>query len=203
MTEELIYVVDNDGAARRSLQIMLGILGYKVVAFISAEAFLSSIEMSPAGCILLELRLPGMDGLAAQSRLNDMGILLPVIFLSGHGDIPTAVRALRAGALSFLEKPFEKKALLEAIREGHSSIREAQAKEVRRVAAEARIYALTNREKDVLVRLAAGLPNKAIAQDLGISPRTVEIHRAHMMETLGARSLSDALKVAFAAGLDR
>ena len=201
MLEQSVYVVDDDYAVRRSLSILLRVQGYRVCAFQSAEAFLPWIATAEPGCILLDMRLPGMDGLELLRHLREQGIELPVILLTGHGDVPLAVQAMRAGAMHVLEKPFEKETLLEIIREGHARLGGSHQTAARRASARARLEVLTSREKDVLGLLVAGLPNKAIAQDLGISPRTVEIHRAHMMEKLGARSLSTALQIAIEAGI--
>jgi two-component system, LuxR family, response regulator FixJ len=203
MLEQSVYVVDDDYAVRRSLSIMLRMQGYRVAAFPDAETFLPWIATATPGCILIDYRLPGMDGLALQRRLTETGIAMPVVLMTGHGDIPFAVRAMRAGALHVLEKPYEKDALLEIIREGQARLGGTHQQAARRDVARARIEVLTSRERDVLSLLVAGLPNKAIAQDLGISPRTVEIHRAHVMEKLGARSLSTALQIAMEAGISQ
>lgn len=201
MLEQSVYLVDDDYAVRQSLGIMLRVQGYRVFAFPSAEAFLPWIETAPPGCILLDVRLPDMDGLTLQSRLNERGVAMPVILMTAHGDIPLAVRAMRAGALHVLEKPYERDVLLELLREGHARLGGSRQLAERRASARARVDVLTSRERDVLKLLVAGLPNKAIAQDLGISPRTVEIHRARLMEKLGARSLSTALQIAIEAGV--
>jgi two-component system response regulator FixJ len=140
-----------------------------------------------------------MDGLEVQQALKDRGVGLPVIIMTGHGDVALAVRAMKAGALDFIEKPFAKGALLASLEEGFRRLSRKEATQDRRMDAEVRLQALTPRERDVLDGLAQGLPNKTIAYDLGISPRTVEIHRANLMTKLGVRSLSEALRIAFAA----
>ena len=201
MLEQSVYLVEDDYAVRSSLSIMLRMQGYRIFAFASAEAFLPWIETAPPGCILLDVRLPGMDGLALQSELNERGIAMPVIVTTAYGDIPLAVRAMRAGALHVLEKPYEREVLLGLLREGHARLGGSSPQAERRASARTRLDVLTSRERDVLGLLVAGLPNKAIAQDLGISPRTVEIHRAHLMDKLGARSLSTALQIAIEAGV--
>jgi two-component system response regulator FixJ len=144
--------------------------------------------------------MPDMDGLEVQQTLNGRGITMPVIVLTGHGDISISVRAMKAGAVDFIEKPFDKAVLMEAIAAAFERIERADSIAVRTAAASVLVAALTAREREVLEGLAEGFPNKTIAYDLGISPRTVEVHRANIMSKLQARSLSDALRVAFAAG---
>ena len=149
--------------------------------------------------VLSDVRMPGMDGLEVQQALRDKGVTLPVIIMTGHGDVGLAVRAMKAGAIDFIEKPFEKATLLGAIEQGLNRLREAETGRALARDAGVRLQGLTPREREVLDGLAKGLPNKTIAYDLGISPRTVEIHRANLMTKLGVRSLSEALRVAFAA----
>jgi two-component system response regulator FixJ len=155
-------------------------------------------ELEP-GCILLDIRMPGMDGLEAQEALRSRGVTLPVIIMTGHGDVSLAVQAMKAGAVDFIEKPFEKAVLLSAIDQALDRLKRSAASREQTDEALVRLQALTPREREVLDGLAKGLPNKTIAYDLGISPRTVEIHRANLMSKLGARSLSEALRLAFAA----
>ena len=142
-----------------------------------------------------------MDGLEVQQELNQRGVAMPVIVLTGHGDISIAVRAMKAGAVDFIEKPFEKAVLLDAIDAAFARLEDKEGRSTRAGDAAVAVAALTPRERDVLDGLAQGLPNKTIAYDLGISPRTVEVHRANLMTKLAVRSLSDALRIAFAAGL--
>ena len=151
------------------------------------------------GCILLDIRMPDMDGLEVQRELAARGIAMPVIVLTGHGDVATAVEAMKNGASDFIEKPFEKAVLLEAIERASERLARAEESSASEREAKVRIAALTARERDVLRELARGHPNKTIAYDLGISPRTVEVHRANVMTKLGVRSLSEALRIAFAA----
>jgi len=155
-------------------------------------------ELEP-GCILLDIRMPGMDGLEVQEALRSKGVTLPVIIMTGHGDVSLAVQAMKAGAVDFIEKPFEKAVLISAIDQALDQLKRSAASRERSDEALVRLQALTPREREVLDGLAKGLPNKTIAYDLGISPRTVEIHRANLMSKLGARSLSEALRLAFAA----
>jgi len=165
----------------------------------SGDDLLKSASNLEAGCILLDIRMPGMDGLELQAALRDKGIGLPVIIMTGHGDVTLAVQAMKAGAVDFIEKPFEKAVLLSAIDHGLERLRRSAASVDRADEAAVRLQVLTPREREVLDGLAKGLPNKTIAYDLGISPRTVEIHRANLMSKLGVKSLSEALRIAFAA----
>ncbi len=202
MTDKrMIYVIDDDDAIRRSAGFMLKTSGFDVTAWPSGVAFLKEVRHAEPGCVLLDVRMPEMDGLEVQQILNERGIAMPVIVLTGHGDVSVAVRAMKAGAVDFIEKPFEKVMLLAAIEKAFDRIMDAEGRIVRSADAALAIAALTARERDVLEGLAQGLPNKTIAYDLGISPRTVEVHRANLMTKLGVRSLSEALKIAFGAGL--
>jgi len=199
----IIHLVDDEEAIRKSVGFMLKTTGFKVIAYASGVDFLKSVRSAEPGCILLDIRMPAMDGLAVQAQLAQRGVTMPIIVLTGHGDVSIAVRAMRAGAVDFLEKPFEKAALLRAIDEGCSRLDDAQARSTRASEATLMIAGLTARERDVLEGLANGYPNKTIGYDLGISARTVEVHRANLMTKLGAVSLSDVLRIAFAAGLGR
>jgi len=195
----VVHLVDDDEAVRRSAGFMLKTSGYLVHAYQSGVELLKAAGDLSSGCILLDIRMPGLDGLEVQQALHDKGISLPVIIMTGHGDISLAVRAMKAGAVDFIEKPFEKATLLSSLDEGFRRLQHKEATGDRRKDAEVRLQALTPRERDVLDGLAQGLPNKTIAYDLGISPRTVEIHRANMMAKLGVRSFSEALRIAFGA----
>lgn len=195
----LVHLVDDDGAIRRSVGFMLKTSGYEVKSYVSGVELLEEASALEPGCILLDVRMPGMDGLEVQQKLRDNGVALPVVIMTGHGDVALAVQAMKAGAVDFIEKPFEKSALIEALGEGFERLKRGGARQDRARDAELRLQALTARERQVLDGLAQGLPNKSIAYDLGISPRTVEIHRANVMTKLGVRSLSEALRIAFAA----
>ena len=197
----LVHLVDDEAAIRRSAGFMLKSVGYRVETYESGVELLKRDRRLEPGCILLDVRMPEMDGLEVQQALGKRGIAFPVVVMTGHGDISVAVRAMKAGAVDFLEKPFEKAALLASLEEGFARLRRAEARSDRQRAAEVSIAALTPREREVLEGLAQGLPNKSIAYDLGISPRTVEIHRANLMDKLAVRSLSEALRLAFAAGM--
>jgi two-component system response regulator FixJ len=195
-----VHLVDDDEAIRRSAGFMLKTAGFAVLAHESGVEFLKEREIEP-GCILLDVRMPGMDGLAVMEALKERGLGLPVIVMTGHGDVGLAVRAMKAGAIDFIEKPFEKASLMAALDEGFARVEQSDRRKVRAEEAALRLEVLTARERDVLNGLVSGLPNKTIAYDLGISARTVEIYRANMMTKLGVRSLSEALRIAFAAGL--
>jgi len=199
--EELrvVHLVDDDDAVRRSVGFMLKTSGFHVRTYESGVELMKSAPQLEDGCILLDIRMPGMDGLEVQKALQDKGVTLPVIIMTGHGDVSLAVDAMKAGAVDFIEKPFEKAVLLSAIEQGIERLKKSAVSRERADQAAVRLQALTPRERDVLDGLAKGLPNKTIAYDLGISPRTVEIHRANLMTKLGVRSLSEALRIAFAA----
>lgn len=201
MSTRMVFLVDDDDAIRHSASFMLRHAGFTVKTYPDGITFLDQIQDSQNGCILLDVRMPGMDGLAVQKVLNQRGINMPVIILTGHGDVPVAVEAMKGGAIEFLEKPYEKKALISAIESAFSLLETQSTGDRRSVDAKAKLGNLTPREMEVLECLVAGLTNKGIAQALSISPRTVEIHRAHMMEKLEADSLSNALRLAFLAGI--
>ncbi len=200
----LVHLVDDDEAIRKSVGFMLKTSGFRVKSYESGMDLLKSAGELEAGCILLDIRMPGMDGLEVQSTLRGRGIGLPVIIMTGLGDVTLAVQAMKAGAIDFIEKPFEKAVLLSAIEHGIQQLERSAGTRDRATEAAVRLNVLTPREREVLDGLAKGLPNKTIAYDLDISPRTVEIHRANVMSKLGVRSLSEALRIAFAAeGLDK
>lgn len=195
----LVHLVDDDEAIRRSVGFMLKTSGFHMRTYESGVELLKGAHNLEPGCILLDIRMPGMDGLEVQKALKEKGVTLPVIIMTGHGDVSLAVEAMKSGALDFIEKPFEKAVLLSAIEHGIDRLKKSAANLDRAEEATVRLQALTPREREVLDGLAKGLPNKTIAYDLGISPRTVEIHRANVMSKLGVRSLSEALRIAFAA----
>jgi two-component system response regulator FixJ len=197
--ERFVHIVDDDQAIRRSVAFMLKTSGHRVEAYESGAELLKRGSDLEQGCILLDIRMPGMDGLEVQQALQDQGISLPVIIMTGHGDVTLAVKAMKAGAVDFIEKPFDKGSLLASLDQGFNRLWRKEITADRKRDAEVRVQALTPRERDVLNGLAQGLPNKTIAYDLGISPRTVEIHRSNLMTKLEVRSLSDALRIAFAA----
>jgi two-component system response regulator FixJ len=199
----LVHIVDDDEAVRRSVSFALKTSGFQVRAYESGSEILKGAPDLEAGCILLDIRMPGMDGLEVQEALKSKGVTLPVVIMTGHGDVSLAVRAMKAGAIDFIEKPFEKAVLLSAIEHGMGRIKHSASSLKDADEAATRLQLLTAREREVLDGLAKGLPNKSIAYDLGISPRTVEIHRANLMAKLEVKSLSDALRIAFAAEANR
>ena len=196
-----IHLVDDDEAIRHSASFMLRLAGFTVKTYEDGVAFLNSSDGLKDGCILLDVRMPVMDGIAVLKALNERGIALPVIILTGHGDVSVAVEAMKLGAVDFIEKPYEKQALLAAIGAAFDGAQDQSELTRQAAAAKALLIQLTPRETEVLERLVDGFTNKTIAEDLDISARTVEIHRANLMEKLEADSLSAALRIAFAAGI--
>jgi two-component system response regulator FixJ len=199
--DAVVYVVDDDDAVRDSLQALLESRGFRVEAFDSGEAFLAAGRRSPVGCVVSDIRMPGLDGLQLQAELKARSMQLPLMFITGHGDVPVAVTAMKAGAVDFIEKPFEEDTLLIAVERAIRLSRETQSRDVEIADTRRRIEELTAREREVLVCLAQGKQNKVIGLELGISPRTVEIHRARVLEKMAARSLSDLVRAALAVGL--
>jgi two-component system response regulator FixJ len=200
--DEVVSVIDDDEAVRRSLALLLFSAGYTVETFASAESFLDSLTSETGGCAVIDVRMPGMDGLQLQEHLISLGIHLPVVVVTGHADIALAVRAMKAGARDFIEKPYTNDRMIEAVTSALASGRLDISRARRTSEARARIARLSGREHDVLRELVQGRPNKLVAHALNISPRTVEIHRANMMEKLGVRSLSEAVRMFIAAGYD-
>jgi two-component system response regulator FixJ len=198
--QRIIHIVDDDADFRRSLARLLEAAGFATTTYESGEAFLQVAPGLAAGCILLDIQMPRMNGLQVQEELNRLGLHLPIIVMAAYGDVTTAVRAMKAGAIDFLEKPFEDTPFLAAIERALAyPWRARQEWEAER--AVERIAPLSPREREVLIRLLAGNPNKVIATDLAISVRTVEVHRARMLERLGVRSLAEAIRLAVLAGL--
>ncbi len=198
-TAETVHIVDDDAAIRDLLRMLLELAGFAVRTHDSAAAFLAAAPPS-GGCVLTDVRMPEIDGLELQQRLNDRGITLPVIVMTGQGDVPVAVRAMKAGAVDFLEKPFGDAQLFDAVRRALEQSKRCQEAKSATAAAAARIAALTPREREVLELLVTGWPTKAIAKELGASPRTIEVHRARVFEKLQARSLPDLVRLVLATG---
>jgi two-component system response regulator FixJ len=197
--EAVVHIVDDDESLRRALQRLLRAAGYTALTYGIADAIL---EAAPrlTGCILLDLRMPDMDGLEVQARLSRLGIRLPVIVVTGHGDVPTAVRAMKAGAHDFLEKPIDEEMLLAAVQAAfRDGAQKARADEA--VQAAQRLAGLSPRERQVLEGIVAGKHNKVIAYDLDISIRTVEVHRARLLTRLGTHSMAAAIRIAVLAAL--
>ncbi|QAY78722.1 response regulator transcription factor [Sphingosinicella sp. BN140058] len=197
----IVHLVDDDEAIRRSASFMLRTSGFLVKTYPSGVPMLELGRDIAPGVILMDVRMPEMDGLEVQKALRDNGVFLPVIVMTGHGDIGIAVEAMKGGAVDFIEKPFEKATMIAALEEGFARLEQSGRRRARAEEAKARLKVLTGREVEILEGLVRGHPNKTIAYDLGISPRTVEIHRANVMQKLEVPSLSDALRIAFAAGL--
>lgn len=203
-TERVAYVVDDEEIVRRSLVMLLRSAGFDATAFASGQAFLDATAKGlPFGCVLLDLRMPDMDGLAVQQEILARGLEMPVIMVTAHGDVPQAVAAMKYGASDFIEKPYDSEALLQAVDRALSRGAEALARSRETSEAAGRVALLSAREREVLERLVEGRQNKEIARDLGLSPRTVEIHRANVMEKLAVRGLSEAVRIALAAGVGR
>jgi two-component system, LuxR family, response regulator FixJ len=203
-SEQLVYIVDDDEAVRASLSALLEARRFTVATFASARDFLAVAPTLRPGVLIADIRMPEMDGLELQQRLIERSLRYPLIVITGHGDVPLAVRAMKAGAVDFIEKPFAAEIMLDSI--GTALARLAMPDRTTEndpvaAAAAGRVADLSPRERQVLQGLLAGLPNKSIAYDLGISPRTVEIHRARVMDKMGARSLSELVRMSLAAGL--
>jgi two-component system response regulator FixJ len=200
LSDPIVYIVEDDAPVRRSMERLLSRANLTTVSYPTPKAFLEAAPTLDFGCVLLDIGLPGMDGLAVQARLIELGIILTIIIITGRGDVPTAVRAMKAGAIDFLEKPFADDALLNAIRRALTkntvAAHAAGADQAAR-----RIAALSPRERDVLDRLVSGRSNKIIAEELGLSIRTVEAHRGRMMVRLGVRQLAEAIGLAIIATL--
>lgn len=201
MTNAPILIVDDDSDVRDSLRALLESSGYAVRDYASAAKVLSDSKIAEGACLIADIRMPDMDGLQLQEELVRRQVGIPVIVVTGHGDVALAVRAMKAGAIDFIEKPFDGDALLESVKQAISLSRQNRSQIAQVQTAESHIAQLTTREKQVLEHLVAGRSNKIIAYELDISPRTVEIHRAHLMEKMKARSLSDVIRMALAAGI--
>jgi two-component system, LuxR family, response regulator FixJ len=191
--QPVVFVVDDDPAVLRSTAALLSVRGFKVRTWPSAEAFLGDHDRSEPACLLLDVRMPGMSGLELQRQLGHMRAALPIVIMTGHADVPMAVEAMRAGAIDFIEKPFAPRALVESLERAFRSLREGPGE--RDPEAEEALRRLTERERDVLELLVRGHTNKAIAYELDISQRTVEVHRAHIKDKLNARGLADLMRI--------
>ena len=195
----VVHLIDDDEAVRQSLAFLLATSGLAVRVYASAVTFLDALGSLQPGCIVSDVRMPGVDGLALQRRLRELGVNLPVILITGHGDVPLAVEAMKAGVVDFIEKPFDDDLLLGSIRValdqyGKTGLREIEAAQIKD-----RLQSLSVREREVLDGLVAGHPNKTIAYDLNLSPRTVEVHRANVMTKMQASSLSELVRMAMTA----
>jgi two-component system response regulator FixJ len=199
MSDKVVHVIDDDPAMRDSLAFLFESAGLAVKTYDSAVGFLDHAGALEPGCILTDVRMPQMSGLELVDRLKALSVGLPVIVMTGHADVPLAIQAMKAGVLDFIEKPFDDEALLSAIRAGLAEAEQLDQRDGELKAVRDKISSLSGREGEVLEGLVAGKPNKIIAYDLGISPRTVEIYRANLMSKMGARSLSELVRLALAA----
>jgi len=190
-----VFVVDDDDAVRNSLRLLLKSVSLPVVAYASAPEFLDAYDTNQPGCVVLDIRMPGMGGLELQQQLNMRGAVIPLVFISGHGDIPMAVEAMQQGAFDFLQKPFRDQDLIDRVRRAleRDATSRGPLREIERI--RERRESLTARERDVLQLVTTGKQNKVIAADLGLSQRTVEIHRARVMEKMQAQSLAQLVRM--------
>lgn len=193
--EATIYVVDDDDGMRRALTLLLSTVGFRTAAYARPSEFLANLKPEEPGCLVLDIRMPEMSGLEVQQQLNRAGCMLPVIFITGHGDVPMAVQAMKAGAFEFIQKPFRDQDLLDKINHALRSDAENRQNVARRAEVLRRLQSLTPREREVMNLVVDGGANKVIAIDLGLSERTVEIHRAKVMEKMGARSVAHLVKL--------
>jgi len=197
----VVHVIDDDEAMRESLAFLLNAVGMEVRTYESAKGFLDVAPKVEAGCVITDVRMPGLSGVDLLRRLRELKLGIPVIVITGHGDVPLAVEAMKIGALDFLEKPFDDEVLLASVRSALNQLDQDQRRQGKRNEIERRLAALSNRERDVLEGLVSGHANKQIAYDLGISPRTIEIYRANLMTKMQAASLSDLVRMALIAGI--
>jgi two-component system response regulator FixJ len=196
-----VFVVDDDDAVRESLGALLESHGFEISTYASAGAFLAAWDPGMSGCLLADVRMPDMNGLELQEKVMGACPGIAVVIMTGHGDVPIAVRAMKAGAVDFMEKPFDEAAILATVRAAMAEAELSQRQSVDAKEAASRLALLTDRERDVLEGLITGLPNKTIGYDLGISSRTVEVHRARVMDKMRARSLSQLIRMSMAAGI--
>ena len=201
MTDDYVFVVDDDADIRDSMRMLLEVAGFKVRSFTSAKHFLAD-DNPKSGCLIADIRMPDMSGLELQEEVTRRHIDLPVIIITGHGDVPLAVQAMKSGAIDFLEKPFSEDMILASVQRAMEVGSRARGRAAETKAAKDLLSALTPRERGVLDKLVQGRSNKVVAYELGISPRTVEIHRAHIMNKMEASSLSDLVRLVLAAGPD-
>jgi len=199
--DALVFVIDDDAAMRRSLENLIRSVGLRVEAFASAQDFLSIKREDVPGCLVLDVRLPGLSGLDLQKRMTEADIEIPIIFITGHGDIPMSVQAMKAGAVEFLSKPFRDQELLDAIQQALERDRKSREQRAEVEVLRGRFDLLTPREREVMPLLVAGLLNKQIAAELGASETTVKIHKHHVMEKMRAGSLAELVRIADRIGI--
>ena len=194
-TRPTIYIVDDDQAIRHAMELLMRSVGMNYEIFSSATDFLANHTNDRAGCLVLDIRMPGIGGLELQEKLNDSGSTLPIIFITGHGDVPMAVDAMQKGAVDFIQKPFRDQELLDRITEALETDLERRTARQEKAGVLEKIEKLTNREREVFDLVVTGKPNKVIAYELGVSQRTIEIHRARVMEKMSARSLAELVRM--------
>jgi len=197
---DLVHIIDDDDALRDSLSFLLSSAGIKTKTYETATGYANDPERGACGCILTDVRMPGMSGIDLLRKLKSDGLAVPVIVMTGHGDVPLAVEAMKLGALDFVEKPFDDDALIASVRSALGEAKRHSVHEEERKEIDARLAQLTARERQVLDGLVVGQPNKVIAYELGISPRTVEIYRANVMTKMQANSLSELVRMALVTG---
>jgi len=190
-----VFIVDDDPAIRFAMQALMDSVNIEHEIFASGDEFLENVDDNRAGCLVLDIRMPGLGGLELQDELLKRGSTIPIIFITGHGDVPMAVDAMQKGAVDFIQKPFRDQDLLDRIREGLKTDQERREEQQKHAEVAERLARLTNREREVFDLVVTGKPNKVIAYELGVSQRTVEIHRARVMEKMQARSLADLVKM--------
>jgi two-component system, LuxR family, response regulator FixJ len=195
--DAVVHLIDDDEGVRQAVAFLLATSGFAVRVYESATAFLDVLPSVQQGCVVTDVRMPGIDGLALQRELKIRGVVLPVIVITGHGDVPLAVEAMKAGAVDFIEKPFNDDSLLSAIRVAIDRHTQDARRGDEIIAIKEKLASLSPREREVLDGLIAGLPNKTIAYDLKISARTVEVHRANLMTRMGAHSVADLVRMVF------
>lgn len=190
-----VFIVDDDEGARNSLRFLLKSVGLPAVTFNSAQEFLAAYRPQQPGCLVLDVRMPGMSGLELQQELNRLGAVIPVVFVTGHGDVPMAVEAIQQGAFDFVQKPYREQELLDRIQRALVKDKSGRQALKERDRIRARLASLTPREREVMQLMTRGMPNKVMAAELGLSQRTVEIHRAHVMEKSGAASIAQLVRM--------
>jgi two-component system response regulator FixJ len=200
MADELVHVIDDDPAVRDSLAFLLETANLTPRTYDSAVAFLEALPEVTSGCVVTDVRMPEMTGIELVRRLKGQGFRLPIVMITGHADVPLAVEAMKAGAVDFIEKPYEEETMLAAVAAAARRDEEVDRREANRAEVRARIEALSNRERQVLDRVVSGQANKVIAYELGISPRTVEVYRANVMTKMQADSLSELVRMALIEG---
>ena len=199
--ETIVFVVDDDPSFRRSTRMLIESAGLSVQAFSSAEEFLHSRRPDIPACLVLDVRLPHLSGLDLQRELAKADVQIPIIFLTGHGDIPMTVQAMKAGAIEFLTKPFREQDLLDAIYRATNFDRAARLQRAKLEVLRERYRSLTAREREVMAHVVAGMLNKQVAQELGTTEKTIKVHRGHIMQKMGARSLADLVRTAERLGI--